>query len=296
MQQPPSPSAFFRYPITTAITLLAIFGTVQFVSAPANLDAFMSNTGNCLQEPWRLLVPALFHEGVIHLLFNLYWLWFFGTKIEDELGHIATLLIIVLLGVGSMAAELAIFRGGIGLSGVGYGLFGLLWVLGRKDPRFSDTVDHSVVELMLGWLLVCIVLTMADVWHVGNVAHCAGCLLGAILGWTITARGFAKRLVRGTVFVTVFSLFVAGATEARLYVNLWNDAGCVYAERGDEFMHRGLYEESVRWYENAVAANPYVPEWWQQLSIAYAQAGRQQDADRAFERAKELAPNSSHSR
>jgi hypothetical protein len=238
----------------------------------------------------------LFHEGVIHLLFNLYWLWFFGTKIEDELGHMATLLIIVLLGVGSMAAELAIFRGGIGLSGVGYGLFGLLWVLGRKDPRFADTVDHSVVELMLGWLLVCIVLTMADVWHVGNVAHCAGCLLGTMLGFTITARSPLHRLLCGAAFVTVFSLFVAGATEARMYVNLLNDAGCPFAERGEKALFEGDNEEAIRWYEDAVRANPNVSDWWMKLSVAYDRSGQQEKYEDALRRAKRLDTKDSHSR
>jgi membrane associated rhomboid family serine protease len=296
MQQPPSPSAFFRYPITTAVTLLAIFGTVQYVSAPANLDAFLSNTGNCLREPWRLLVPALFHEGIIHLLFNLYWLWFFGTKIEDEFGHVALLAIIVLLGIGSMAAELAVFRGGIGLSGVGYGLFGLLWVLGLHDPRFRDTVDHSVVELMLGWLLVCIVLTMADVWHVGNVAHCAGCLLGAILGWAIGARSLGYRLLRGAVFAVVLLLFVAGATEARVYVNMANDVGRVYALRGEDALHDGRPEEAVQLFKQAVEANPYAYEWWRSLGIACDQAGQDAEAREAFRRAKELDSKRSESK
>jgi hypothetical protein len=106
----------------------------------------------------------------------------------------------------------------------------MLWVLSRTDPRFRDTVDHSVVELMFGWLLVCIVLTMADVWHVGNVAHCAGCFLGALLGWTLGARGFGRRLRNGAIFASVFLLFVAGGTIARPYVCLWsNEAGDEYA-------------------------------------------------------------------
>jgi len=281
MQPPPSPIAFLRYPVTTAVTVLAILATVQFVSSPADLDHFMSNTGDCLREPWRLLVPALFHEGVIHLLFNLYWLWFFGTKVEDEFGHAATLGIITLLAIGSMAAELAIFRGGIGLSGVGYGLFGMLWVLGRTDPRFRDTVDHSVVELMFGWLLVCIVLTMADVWHVGNVAHCAGCFLGALLGWTIGARGLGRRLRNGAVLAGVFLLFVAGGTVARPYVCLSNEAGDEYARRADLALSAGNLDRAIDLYEMAVAMNPNEDHWWTSLAGAYKRAGREKEANEA---------------
>jgi membrane associated rhomboid family serine protease len=289
MQQPPSPIAFLRYPITTGIMALAILGTVQFMNSPAGLDLFMSNTGDCVRQPWRLLVPAFFHEGIIHLVFNLYWLWLFGTKIEEELGHVATLGIVVLLGIGSMAAELAIFRGGIGLSGVGYGMFGLLWILGRKDPRFHDTVDHSVVELMLGWLLLCIVLTMADVWHVGNVAHCAGCLLGVLLGWTINAEGFFPRLRNATVLATVFLLFVTGGTIARRYVNLWNDAGTVFADRGCHALESGDPEKAIEQLEQAVAVNPDVYIWWRTLAIAYQRVGEEKKADIAYRNAAAIA-------
>jgi membrane associated rhomboid family serine protease len=286
MQQPPSPNAFLRYPITTAVSVLAIVATVQFKSG-MDLDQFMSNTGNCLTEPWRLLVPALFHEGVIHLLFNLYWLWFFGTKVEEVFGHAATLGIILILAVGSMSAELAIFRGGIGLSGVGYGLFGMLWVLGRTDPRFHDLVDHSVVELMFGWLLVCIVLTMAEVWHVGNVAHCAGCLLGALLGWVISARGF-RRLWEGTLVGCVFLLFVAGGTIARPYVCLASEAGNEYANRAASALNAGNLDRAIDLFELAVAMDPTEEHWWKDLAEAYKRAGREEDADKANNRVEDL--------
>jgi membrane associated rhomboid family serine protease len=288
MQQPPSPVAFLRYPITACVTVLAILGTVQFVSSPLDLDPLMSNTGDCLREPWRLLVPALFHDGVIHLLFNLYWLWFFGTKVEDEFGHIATLAIFVFLAVGSLAAELALFHGGHGLSGIGYGLFGMLWVLGRVDPRFRDTVDHSVVELMLGWLLVCIVLTMADVWHVGNVGHCAGCLLGALLGWTIGVRGLSRRLLGGTVTATVFVLFLVGGTVGRRYVNLPNDTGDVFAVKAIKALNDGDPQKAADLYEKAIELNSNEPIWWRNLAVAYRRAGREKDANDADRRADDL--------
>jgi membrane associated rhomboid family serine protease len=289
--------AMLRYPVIACVSALAVAGTVLCVTSPTSLDALLSNTGNCLREPWRLLVPALFHEGLIHLLFNLYWLWFFGAKIEKEFGHIATIAIIVPLAVGSMAAELAIFRGGVGLSGVGYGMFGMLWVLGQTDPRFRGVVDHSIVELMLGWLLVCIILTMADVWHVGNVSHCAGCLLGALLGWTIGVRPLWQRLLSGVAFATVLALFVIGGTNvARRYVNLVDDAGCISAERGKAALEAGHTEDAIRHFSDAVDANPNVRDWWRSLAIAYDRLGQEEQSDEAYRRMNELEPGHSSSK
>jgi membrane associated rhomboid family serine protease len=297
MQQPPSPFSCLRYPVTTLVTVAAVIGTIHFMSDPQRLDPLMSNTGDCLREPWRLLVPALFHEGIIHLLFNLYWLWVFGTKIEGVFGHLSTLIIYAILGVGSMAAELALFRGGVGLSGVGYGLFGLLWVLSRTDPRFRDMIDHSVVELMLGWLLVCIVLTMADVWHVGNVAHCAGCVLGALLGWTIGAPTFFRKLRNAAVFLVVFALLLAGGTNiARYRVNLVNDAGFQLSERACRALYIGDTERAIDFYKKALDANPVERSWWISLAKAYRLAGKETEANDAERHAEQLIPQKPASR
>jgi len=146
MRRPPSPTKCLHYPITTCLAVLAITATV-LAWCGADIDCFRSETGNCLREPWRLLTPVLFHGGVLHLFFDVCWLWAFGTLLEGEFGHGAAIGMYSLLAAGSTAAELAIFRGGIGLSGVVYGLFGLLWVLSRTDPRFRNAVDHKVIEL-----------------------------------------------------------------------------------------------------------------------------------------------------
>jgi membrane associated rhomboid family serine protease len=296
MQQPPSPAAFLRYPVTVVVTVLAIAGTVLFVSSPQDVDQFMSNTGDCLHEPWRLLVPSLFHDGVIHLLFNLYWLWFFGTKVEEEFGHIGTLAIFLYLAVGSLAAELAIFHGGHGLSGIGYGLFGMLWMLGRIDPRFRDVVDHSVVELMLGWLLVCIVLTMAEVWNVGNVGHCAGCMLGVLLGWTLGSRGVWRRPLAGAVTAAVFLSFIAGGTVARPYVNQSPDTADVFVVKAAKALDEGRLDKAIEYYVMALKLEPNDPVWWRNLAIAYKRAGREKDANDADRRADELLHNRSNAK
>ncbi len=223
MHPPPSPGRCLQYPVTSCIIVLAIAATVHSWIVGYIDTAFLSNTGNCLREPWRLLTPAFFHGGPLHLIFNVFWLWAFGTAIEARFGHAAMLGICLLLAIGSVAAELALFRCAYGLSGVVYGLFGLLWVLSRTDPRFEDAVDEKVVELMIGWFILCIVLKVADVWNIALVSHAAGCILGALLGWTITAGRLSHRLGRGTILVATFLLCLAGGTVARDRVNLVGD-------------------------------------------------------------------------
>ena len=137
MRQPPPLGTCLAFPITTSVAALAIVATLRWWSG-ADIERLLLEGQVWWREPWRLVTPALFHVDLIHLLFNLYWLWVFGTLVETEFGHGPTLGIYLLFAAGANAAERAVFQSGVGLSGVGYGLFGLLWVLSRRD-RASAT-------------------------------------------------------------------------------------------------------------------------------------------------------------
>ena len=130
--------------------------------------------GAALQAP----ASAPPHGDPLHLIFNLMWLWLFGTLVEEVYGHLRTLAILALLEAGDDRAEYAFFRGGIGLSGITYGLFGLLFVLSRKDRRFINAVDARTTQFAVGWFFLCIATTVAGVWRVANVAHGVGALIG----------------------------------------------------------------------------------------------------------------------
>ena len=136
------------------------------------------------------VVTSVFpHGDVLHLFFNAYWTWAFGTLVEPVFGHTKTAAIFVLFAVVSGGFEYATFYGGIGLSGVGYGLFAMLWVLGRRDRRFAGAVDKQTAGLFVVWFLACIVMTAQNIMPVGNVAHGVGALIGAALGEAIASRG-----------------------------------------------------------------------------------------------------------
>ena len=46
---------------------------------------------------WRLFTPALLHSNVLHIAFNMYALYVFGTRLEPVYGH-ARFLMLYLLG------------------------------------------------------------------------------------------------------------------------------------------------------------------------------------------------------
>jgi membrane associated rhomboid family serine protease len=287
MRRPPPISSCLAYPITTSLAALAIAATLRYWSG-ANIDRFVIGLDDWWREPWRFCTPVLFHVNVIHLAFNLYWLWVFGPQIESTFGQGKTLGIYALLAAGPIAAEVAVFHGGIGLSGIGYGLFGLIWVLSHTDRRFSDSIDHPTVILFVVWFFFCILATMTDVMPVANVAHGVGCLLGALLGWTIAARNQLLRIRNAAVLAVVFLLCIAGGTVARPYVNLSKRYGQDLAYWGYVALENKNPQRAVELYEKAVIFNPNVPGWWHNLAIAYFQVDRAEDAERAFQQRNRL--------
>lgn len=105
MRRPPPLSTFPAFPITVGVAVLAVVATWRYWSG-VDIERFMLYSNIWWREPWRLLTPALFHLDTIHILFNLYWLWVFGTTIELEFGHGNTLGIYVLLAAGTTSPNM----------------------------------------------------------------------------------------------------------------------------------------------------------------------------------------------
>jgi GlpG protein len=239
-------------------------------------------------QVWRLFTSIFPHLDVLHLLFNIWCLWIFGTRIEGILGHAKIGFLIFLLAVGSGSFDFALSHGGVGLSGVGYGFFGLLWVLSKKDERFKDSLESRTVSLFVGWFFLCIFTTVTGMYPVANVAHGTGAMLGALVGY---AMGWPnhRRLAEIATCVLVI-LGVLGATLWRPYVNLTRTEGYQEGKWGYDALLAKRDREAIRWLRDAVRYQPRTPELWFDLGIAYQRVGNSDAAKRAYRKAHELAP------
>jgi GlpG protein len=289
MRPPPPLTDFLKYPVTAGLSALAVAVTVAW-HAGSDISALFMNFRAWEGELWRLFTSALPHVNVFYLGFNLYWLWVFGSAIEATFGRLRTTAIFLFFAAGSAAAEYAFFRGGVGLSGVVYGLFGLLWVLSRKDDRFRGTVDVQTVGLFVAWFFLCIALTASGVWAIANVAHGMGAVQGVLLGFALAARR-GKRLVIACLAGLMLAV-VAAATVGRPFVNLSGHAGDDLAYAGYLDLEAGRNERAADLLQRAVRLNDRQGGWWYNLGVAYQRLGREPEAIQAYRMAAEREPSS----
>jgi GlpG protein len=132
-------------------------------------------------EIWRLVTPILVHQSFFHLLFNMYWLFLLGGMVEDRYGSLWLAWFVLLTAVISNLTQY-FWHGPYfgGFSGVGYALFGYVWMKSKFDPAAGLFLGERDVFLMLLWFGVCFT---GWVGPIANGAHAGGLIAGVVLGY-----------------------------------------------------------------------------------------------------------------
>ena len=131
-------------------------------------------------EIWRLFTPALLHFGMIHLLFNMLWLYSLGGIIEARRGFLRLALIVLLSAAISNLAQYYWSGPNFGgMSGVVYALFGYMLVQGWVYDDATMRLNPRTINLMLLWLILCMLNAFGAV---ANTAHLVGLISGLALG------------------------------------------------------------------------------------------------------------------
>jgi GlpG protein len=279
--------------VTAVLGAAAVLASLWWWGNRERGEAFEMTYRAFEDQPWRLFTSTLLHVNIMHLAFNLYWLAKLGRALEERWGSRRTLGVIVLLAAGSSAGEYAYTTGGVGLSGVGYGLFGLIWMLGQKDERFRRVLKRGDVWLFVAWFFLCIYMTERGVWLVGNYAHGAGLVLGGLLGLALRSMGTQRRLWFAVEAVALVYIGLA-ATVGRGALNRSQYVGVDLARDGYDYLMAGDKERGVELYERAVRLNPRQADWWYTLGTAYEQLGREMPAVTAYERTVALSPTAAN--
>ena len=131
-------------------------------------------------EYYRFVTVALLHAGLTHLLFNMLALYQLGTIIENALGEVRYIMILFASLVAGSAFSWKFMppQGvAVGASGMIFGLFGALLVLGRRiGLNYNAVIGTVIINLALPFFV-----SNID-WH----AHIGGLVGGALATSLIT--------------------------------------------------------------------------------------------------------------
>ncbi len=145
-------------------------------------------------EVWRLISPCILHRDLLHILFNMLWVWYLGRPIEQRIGPLRTILLSLIAGIGSNTLQY--FMSGpffIGYSGIVTALASFIWMRERIAPWEGYPLNRATILFLLFFIIAIFGLQVVSFLlqifanyqlapNIANTAHIAGAIIGAILG------------------------------------------------------------------------------------------------------------------
>ena len=106
---------------------------------------------------WRLITSAFLHANLIHIAFNMYFLWFVGSAVETAIGRGRFLAIYLVSGLAGSAGALVFTPTSptVGASGALFGVLGAAVVLERQRNYVlgGSALALVVINLILSFSL-----------------------------------------------------------------------------------------------------------------------------------------------
>ncbi|MFH1474404.1 MAG: rhomboid family intramembrane serine protease [Chloroflexota bacterium] len=181
-------------PIAT-YTILAATIVVSFVAFQAGggdllAALWLDKAGLAAGEWWRLLTPVLVHGSLLHLLFNMYFLYLVGPLVEQMYGSVRFVALYVLTAAAGSAASFLLGGSGpsVGASGAIFGLCGVLVVVSVVHRPVLDGRGRAIMSQIGGLVVLNLIIGFgfdALGARIDNAAHVGGLLAGLWLGFVL---------------------------------------------------------------------------------------------------------------
>jgi membrane associated rhomboid family serine protease len=185
---------YVRILLFANIGVFFLQNTVRWVTA-----AFIFVPNDILRTPWTIVTYMFLHAGMMHLVFNMLGLFFFGPRVEERLGSRSFLTLYFLSGISGALVSF-ITSPGAAVLGASAAVFGVMLAFAWFWP---DMPIHIWGIIPIPARMLVIITTVLSLWSGlggvrSNVAHFAhlGGYAGAFLylKWLDRKRGqFRKR-------------------------------------------------------------------------------------------------------
>ena len=200
-------------PVATYVLIaanVAIYFGATYSNSHVNFS--LSSAAIAHDDYWLLITSGFMHAGILHLLLNMYALYWLGRMIEPALGHerfLGVYFASLLCGsFGVLLLQPDVFA--VGASGAIFGLFGAALVLARN--RDIPLMQSGLIPV----LVINFVITFLPGSHIAFGAHVGGFLGGLIAAFVLEelARRRRSSLVPGLAFCALLGVAAAAASIA----------------------------------------------------------------------------------
>ncbi len=160
-------------------------------------------------EYYRIVTSAFLHIDILHLVLNMYAIYFIGKQVESFFGKWKFLIIYI--GSAIMGGILSLLFASAstvsaGASGAVFGLLGALLYFGYKYRVYlgnmlkSQLVPIIVINLLFGFMVT----------GIDNAAHIGGLIGGFLLSMAVgvTYKSSLKDKINGIALFTIFTIFI----------------------------------------------------------------------------------------
>ena len=172
-----------------------------------------------MRDWWGIFTNNFFHGSFLHIIMNSMMLISLGSVMEKGLGSFKTLLIYLAIGGVALSWQLLAnntplllyseaelipktmgrengvithyygdppFGGALGLSGIVFGVIGLMFGAWKRWTCFLCVFNPRLLKFVAFWQILCFLITWTYAFHqqmsIANTAHIAGFLFGFMIG------------------------------------------------------------------------------------------------------------------
>jgi rhomboid protease GluP len=200
---------------------------------------------------WRLFTSTFIHIGVVHLLMNMYALFYIGTLLEPLLGKIKFLGAYILAGILASVASLWWNNWVIsaGASGAIFGMYGVFVAL--FIGKFLKISENAALFTSIGiFIFYNIVYGVGTDNNIDNAAHIGGFISGLLLGLAITpllkSKYAEQSNKQNNKLIAIFGFLILAAFGFQTYQKLPRD---IVGYEADMERFSRLEREALLFYE-----------------------------------------------
>ncbi len=169
------------------LTICVLLFLVRLAAPSFAFNYLALNPALVTARPWTLITHMFLHANFNHLLFNMIFLFFFGTELERRIGENRFLMVFIVSGLVAAFGQMAVVPVGfmLGASGALYGVMGCLAVIAPEIKVYLFFMIPMSIRASVVLFAFLDFTMMGSADNIAHMAHIAGLVAGLVFGETM---------------------------------------------------------------------------------------------------------------